>query len=275
MKWNFRYSVYEDHIKDYGKDKVIQELEPCIIHYMLREFPYKPWDICFTDEEVEKYKDFESNRYFKITKELNDYWKIWWEYAEKTPYYDAMKEQMFTIKNYVMSMLRGTLSTASNETTKMEKELASLRAEMKRIQKELACYKVISSKGFIAKLLDDKDIEFSSIRSKMNQEISDGIPSGLIPKPDKELIETGEFRSLIYKVKEEKWYKFTRIDDTNRLTLFASTKEPRKGNKVVRIVHSAEGDSVKFYVGKGVSHILIYISANDRKTYPLVKLEEC
>ena len=277
LKWNFRYSVYEDHIKKYGRDRIIQGLQPHIVHYMLREFPYKPWDICFTDEEIVQYKSFYNNRYFRIIEELNDYYKLWWKLAEKTPCYETMKERMTIIKNYVMSMLNGTLQEASNKTEKMEKEIDFLRSRLKKAEKELIYYRVLNSEKFRKVILDENNSseEIASIRGVINSENCIGEASSLVPRPDKVLVETGQFRSLIFKVEPNKWYRFIRLEETSRLTIFGSDSELKEGGSVVRINHALVGNCAKFHTGKADKYILIYVSVTDMEKFPLVQFEEC
>ena len=57
--------------------------------------PYKPWDLRFSDDELKLFKGVPfSGEYFYISKELNDILEIWWTYAEKTPVYEIIKEQI-------------------------------------------------------------------------------------------------------------------------------------------------------------------------------------
>lgn len=88
MDYNFRYSIPRDYASRLDPDR---EYKKAIIHYTGMKQPYKPWDIVFTDEEIEMFGDVPyKSDFFYVSKECNDLMKIWWEYARLTPVYEEL-----------------------------------------------------------------------------------------------------------------------------------------------------------------------------------------
>lgn len=95
--YNFRYGYYFLNSQDKIKDLNISDLR--IIHYSGEVTPYKPWDICFDEKEIEKYSGVYGNDKisFVVNKQINDLSLLWWEYAKDTFVYDELLYEM-TIK---------------------------------------------------------------------------------------------------------------------------------------------------------------------------------
>ena len=92
MDYNFRFSIPKTYPNRIDPER---EYKKAIIHYTGMKQPYKPWDLRFSDDELKLFKGVPfSGEYFYISKELNDILEIWWTYAEKTPVYEIIKEQV-------------------------------------------------------------------------------------------------------------------------------------------------------------------------------------
>lgn len=92
MDYNFRFSIPIQNKKRLEKNRVYKK---AIIHYTGMCQPYKPWDLMLEDVDIEKFGDVPfSNKYFYVSKELNELLKLWWVYAKKTPIYENVLSQM-------------------------------------------------------------------------------------------------------------------------------------------------------------------------------------
>lgn len=80
-----------------------QNPKMAIIHYISQNMPYKPWDILLDDKDIENIIEmpFEWG-YIYISKHVVDLIKIWWNYAEKTPIYDVLYNNMKIKKEWFM-----------------------------------------------------------------------------------------------------------------------------------------------------------------------------
>ena len=78
---------------------------PCIIHYICPEHPYKPWDLFFLDNELNKLDGLINNKKFMVNREINDLFKIWWKYARETPYYEELKKDLDNKKEWFIRCL--------------------------------------------------------------------------------------------------------------------------------------------------------------------------
>lgn len=109
MDYNFRFSIPKTYSNRIDPKK---EYKKAIIHYTGMKQPYKPWDLRFTDDIVEMFKNVPyKDEYFYISKELNDILEIWWKYAERTPVYDILFTQMsFKLKWFKRNLLEFLLN---------------------------------------------------------------------------------------------------------------------------------------------------------------------
>lgn len=112
LDYNHRYANY------YGKEKEILEMKPkkAIIHYNNYLTPCKPWDLTFTEEEL---NDFNRGKpintifdNFIINKTLNDLHMIWWKYAKMTPVYDVLKIEADAKKEWYIRKLNSYTNKA-------------------------------------------------------------------------------------------------------------------------------------------------------------------
>lgn len=92
MDYNYRFSIPIQNKKRLEKNR---EYKKAVIHYTGMCQPYKPWDLMLEDADIEKFGEVSfSNKYFYVSKELNELLKKWWYYAEQTPIYDDVYSQM-------------------------------------------------------------------------------------------------------------------------------------------------------------------------------------
>ena len=92
MDYNFRYSI---PIQNKKRLEAGRTYKKSVLHYTGMCQPYKPWDLMLDDEEIEAFGNVPfSNRYFYVSKELNELLKRWWYYAEMTPIYDELLANM-------------------------------------------------------------------------------------------------------------------------------------------------------------------------------------
>ena len=92
MDYNFRYSIPIDYKNRLDPRRVYKK---AIIHYTGMKQPYKPWDLMLEEEDIAKFGDvpFKDN-YFYVSRELNVLMKKWWGYAEQTPVYSQVLNEM-------------------------------------------------------------------------------------------------------------------------------------------------------------------------------------
>ena len=98
-----------------------------IFHYDTVYVPYKPWDILFEDEDyLEKIsempiKPIDSDyKCFIINKFTNEFVKLWWDYAKKTPKYDKFYERMCYIREYFYSYTPLLLNSYNNRINRLD-----------------------------------------------------------------------------------------------------------------------------------------------------------
>ena len=92
MDYNFRYSIPKDY-----KKRLIEgyDYKKSIIHFTGMKQPYKPWDLLFEDDDIKAFKNVPyEDGYFYVSKELNELMKKWWFYAEQTPIYENVYNEM-------------------------------------------------------------------------------------------------------------------------------------------------------------------------------------
>lgn len=92
MDYNYRYSIpiqYKDRLQN------VRVYKKAVIHYTGMNQPYKPWDLRLEKEDTEPFGAVPySKQYFYVNEEWNRLSEIWWQYAQMTPVYPAISEQM-------------------------------------------------------------------------------------------------------------------------------------------------------------------------------------
>lgn len=131
MDYNFRFSIPEQYKSKLDKNK---KYKKSIIHYTGMCQPYKPWDLMLDNEDIEKFGEvpFE-NKYFYVSKSLNELLKIWWKYAKDTPVYDEIYNQMKLKQKWFKRNLLDFMLEHNRivESTKKTKEIVKTVTVMK------------------------------------------------------------------------------------------------------------------------------------------------
>ncbi len=112
MDYNYRYSIPIDYKRRIDPNR---KYKKAIIHYTGMKQPYKPWDIIFTEQELQLFGNVPyENNYFYVSKSLNDLMKIWWEYAKYTPIYNELLQQEQVKHKWFSRNLMPLLMTLNN-----------------------------------------------------------------------------------------------------------------------------------------------------------------
>lgn len=113
--YNFRLGYYLKNCPDVLGNIRMDDVK--LIHYSGEITPYKPWDLCFTDDEIEKYEltagNAEYQVLFSVRREINENAKIWWEYAANTPVYEELLSEMTVKKEWFKRGISGFLKRLS------------------------------------------------------------------------------------------------------------------------------------------------------------------
>ena len=104
MDYNFRYSIPIDYKNRLDNNRVYKK---AIIHFTGMKQPYKPWDLMFDENDIKQFGSvpFKDN-FFYVSAELNDLMKKWWEYAEQTPIYAQVYNEMMIKRKWFKRNLR-------------------------------------------------------------------------------------------------------------------------------------------------------------------------
>ena len=104
MDYNFRYSIPIDYKNRLDHNRVYKK---AIIHFTGMKQPYKPWDLMFDENDIKQFGSvpFKDN-FFYVSAELNDLMKRWWEYAEQTPIYAQVYNEMMIKRKWFKRNLR-------------------------------------------------------------------------------------------------------------------------------------------------------------------------
>jgi len=113
--YNYRYGFY--YLKAPEVTEKYSMSDARLIHYSGEITPYKPWDLCFGDDEIEKYEGVyggeNGSAYFVVNRKINDIAKIWWEYAIETSVYDELLLEMKVKKEWFKRGISGFLKRLS------------------------------------------------------------------------------------------------------------------------------------------------------------------
>ena len=92
MDYNFRYSIPIDYKNRLDPHRIYKM---AIVHFTGMKQPYKPWDLMLDDEDTKKFGivPFKDN-YFYVSADLNNLMSKWWYYAEQTPIYQQVYNEM-------------------------------------------------------------------------------------------------------------------------------------------------------------------------------------
>lgn len=92
MDYNFRYSIPIDYKNRLDPHRIYKM---AIVHFTGMKQPYKPWDLMLDDEDTKKFGvvPFKDN-YFYVSADLNNLMSKWWHYAEQTPIYQQVYNEM-------------------------------------------------------------------------------------------------------------------------------------------------------------------------------------
>lgn len=92
MDFNYRYSIPIQNKKRLEPGRVYKK---SVLHYTGMCQPYKPWDLMLDEKDINKFGKVPfSNKYFYVSHELNELLERWWYYAEKTPIYEEILNNM-------------------------------------------------------------------------------------------------------------------------------------------------------------------------------------
>lgn len=95
-----------------------------LLHFAGEAAPYKPWDILFEQDEVDRFSvppvRLKNAPQFVIDQKSNALAKLWWEEAEHTPVYHSLKVEMEIKKEWFERVISGYLKRMTQTIEKGE-----------------------------------------------------------------------------------------------------------------------------------------------------------
>ena len=119
VRWNDVYA-HKDDINKFRKNIKLFHYDPIYV-------PYKPWDILFEDDSyLERIREvpikpiYSKYRPYIINELTNDFIKIWWDYAKKTPFYDDFYERMCHVREYFFTYIPPMMEVYNKYSNQLE-----------------------------------------------------------------------------------------------------------------------------------------------------------
>lgn len=128
LDWNYRYNI----ALQFNKEAKQTAYKRAIIHYTCFYNPYKPWDLYFEDDEIEKACQGEfAPENFYVGRDLNELNGIWWKYAKMTSIYEELYGAMQNKKDFYFRCILDFLKKQHNPVVEYKNRLKeSSKAEI-------------------------------------------------------------------------------------------------------------------------------------------------
>lgn len=86
-------------------DNCDQSGDAVIIHYICPEHPYKPWDLYFTNEELDLLSELKQNPVFRVNSSINRLIGLWWKHVYNVPFSECILEEANAKKEWFIRSL--------------------------------------------------------------------------------------------------------------------------------------------------------------------------